>query len=99
MPIFHEINKKSGVVVSSWVGEIHDLEVLPSYKQLYENSLWRPGFHELVDLRNVDINAVSSETIRKLSSVVEKYTKGKCHGFKTAVVANNDIPFGLARML
>jgi hypothetical protein len=98
VPILHTINEELGVVLSSLVGAISDSDLLPSYKQLYENEKWKPGFHEIVDLRNAQMNGVTSEGLRQLSSLVESYTNGKCESFKTAVIAPEDLPFGLARI-
>ena len=98
MPILHTINEKIGVVVSSWVGKISGSEILPSYKQLYESDLWKPGLNEIVDLRDADMSSVSSEILSDLAAMVEGYTKGKCQGFKTAVIAPEDLPFGISRI-
>ncbi len=98
MPILHTINEQLGIVLSSWVGQISDSELLPSYQQLYENELWKPGFHEIVDLRDADMSSVSSEGLDRLASMVKRYTIGKCDEFKTAVVAPDDLHFGIARI-
>lgn len=98
MPILHTINEQLGIVLSSWVGQISDSELLPSYQQLYENELWKPGFHEIVDLRDADMSSVSSEGLDRLASMVKRYTIGKCDEFKTAVVSPDDLHFGIARI-
>ena len=98
MPILHTINEELGVVLSSWVGDISDSDLLPSYNQLYQNENWKPGFDEIVDLRNADLSDVTSEGLERLSSTVKHITAGKCEVFKTAVIAPDDLPFGLARV-
>ena len=98
MTILHTINEEHGIVLSSLVGAIADADLLPSYKQLYENKRWKPGFHEIVDLRDAQMDGVTGEGLRRLSSLVEGYIAGKCDGFKTAVIAPEDLPYGLARL-
>ena len=98
MPILHTINEELGVVLSSWVGDISDSDLLLSYEQLYQNENWKPGFNEIVDLRNAELSDVTSEGLEQLSITVKQITAGKCEVFKTAVIAPDDLPFGLARV-
>jgi len=44
------------------------------------------------------MSSVSSESLTDLASMVEGYTKGKCQEFKTAVIAPEDLPFGISRI-
>lgn len=98
MPILHTINEELGVVLSSWVGDISDSDLLPSYKQLYQNENWKPGFNEIVDLRNAELSDVTNKGLERLAIFVKQVTVGKCEVFKTAVIAPDDLPFGLARV-
>ena len=96
MAILHTINQEHGVVLSTWVGVISDSDLLQSYKQLYEDERWKPGFHEIVDAREAQVSDVTSTGLRRLSSMVEGYVAGV--GFRTAIVASKDLHFGLARL-
>lgn len=98
MPILHTINQELGIVLSSIVGAISDSDLLSSYEELYENERWQPGFHEVVDLRDAQMERVTSEGLQQLSSLVSRYTNVKTEGFKTAIIAPEDLPFGLARV-
>lgn len=98
MPILHTINEEYELVVSLWVGEISDSDLLPSYKKLYENGKWRPGFAEIVDLRNAQMIGITGEGVRQLASLIQHHTTGKCEDFKTAVIAPKEIPLGMARI-
>jgi hypothetical protein len=98
MPILHTINEELGVVLSTWVGSVSDENVVGEYRQLYDNKRWKPGFHEIADMRDVDVSGLTGKGVREVSMMVEGYTAGKCEGFKTAVIASEDLPFGLARM-
>jgi len=98
MPILHTINRDLKLVMSSWVGDISDSDLLPSYRKLYDDASWQPGFSEIVDLRDAELSSVTSEALRRLASMVDGYTRGKCEQFKTAVIAPSNLPFGIARM-
>ena len=98
MPILHSINEELGLVISSWVGEISDADLLPSYKKLYENKIWKPGFNEIVDVRNAQVKSVTSKGLLQLSDLVKSYVKEKGIEFKTAIIAPEDLQFGLSRV-
>lgn len=97
MPIFFKVYEEHGLFISSWDGAVSDCDLLPSYKQLFENEKYRPGFHEIADLRQAQMTTVTGEGLRQLNSMVAQYLAGKCEGFKTAVIAPRDLPFALAR--
>ena len=97
MSISFTVFAEDGFFVSSWVGRVTDSDLLSSYKQLLESEEFRPGFHEIADVRNAQMPSVTSGGLRQLVSMVETYLAGKCDGFKTAVIAPETLPFGLAR--
>lgn len=80
------------------MGEISDAELLPSYKKLYENKIWKPGFNEIVDVRNAQVKSVTSKGLLQLSDLVKSYVKEKGIEFKTAIIAPEDLQFGLSRV-
>jgi hypothetical protein len=98
MPILHTINEELGVVLSTWMGSVSDDNVVEAYRQLYMDKRWKPGYHEIADMRDVDVSGLTGKGVREVSAMVESYTRGKCERFKTAVIASEDLPFGLARM-
>ena len=51
-----------------------------------------------MDLRDAQMEGVTSEGLQQLSSLVSRYTNVKPGGFNTAVIAPEDLPFGLARV-
>ena len=71
MTILHTINEERGIVLSSFLGAISDADLLPAYKQLYENKRWKPGFHEIVDFRNAQMEGVTGEGLHRLVGRVE----------------------------
>ena len=98
MPISHQINEDLNVVISNLEGKITDSELLHSYKNLYENPSWKPGFSEIVDMRKADMSNVSPTGLKKLSDLVTSYTINAKIQFKTAIIAPDDLPFGLGRL-
>ena len=98
MEIIHKINDEIKIVSSSWCGKIKDSDILLSYKMLYENKKWRPGFNEIVDFSKADLRAVSNCGLEQLAAIVEDYTKEKSKNFKSVVIAPQDLSFGLARV-
>jgi len=98
MGISFKIFEEYGFFLSSWVGSISDSDLLSSYKQLFENEKFKPGFHEIVDMRNAEMDRVTSDGMGRLASMVERNLSGKCEGFKTAVIAPENLPFGLSRV-
>jgi hypothetical protein len=98
MPILHKIDEKLGIVLSTWIGIVSDADAVPAYRQLYEDKRWKPGFHEIVDLREADVSGVTSRGLRAVSGMVDDYTGEECEEFRTAVIAPKDLPFGVARI-
>jgi len=97
MPILFTIYEEHGFFLSTWVGDISDSDLLSTYKQLFESEDYQPGFHEIADMRNVQMGGVTTQGLRRLASMVERYLAGQCEGFKTAIIAPKDLPFGLSR--
>lgn len=98
MPISFAIHEEQGLFVSRWVGAISDSDLIPSYDRLFANEKYQPGFHELVDLRNANMAGVTVDGSRGLARMVESYLAGKCGSFRTAVIAPEDLSFGIARI-
>ena len=98
MGISFRIHGEHGFFISEWVGPISDSDLVPAYMELLGNEAYRPGFHELTDLRRAQMGGVTSTGLRSLALVVERHLAGKCDSFRTAVVAPEDLEFGLSRV-
>ena len=57
-----------------------------------------PGFHEIADMRNAQMATVTGEGMRGVNLMVQERLAGKCDDFKTAVIAPENLPFGLSRL-
>ena len=96
MPITYRIAEEYGVVLFSCAGLISDSDQLLSCQELYNDEKWKPGFHEVVDLRNSNLSGITNDGLHELSLLSKQYTEGKCEGFKTAIIAPEVIPSAIA---
>ncbi len=84
--------------VSSWEGELSDSDLLAAYKQLLDSEQYKPGFHEIADLRNAQLATVTADGLRELNTMVVDRLTGKSDDFKTAIIAPENLPFGFSRL-
>ena len=98
MPITFEIHADQGYFVSTWRGEILDADLQSSYDALLRNEKYKPGYHEITDVRDADMKCVTGDGLRELSLMVRQRLGDDCIGFKTAIVAPEDLIFGLSRI-
>lgn len=96
MSIEHSFFAEAGLVLTSWLGDISDEELLVGYKGLYEHPHWHPGFNELSDLSQADMRSVSRHGLEALQKSAVRYFGNT--PFKTAIFAPHDLTFGFARM-
>ena len=96
MPIAYKIYGSHKLCYSVWTGNISPDEVLSFQRNMYQDSKWKPGFNEIVDVRNLVLESINMDDLFKLSKVAGDYTHGKNHPFKTAVVVDNLFIEGLA---
>ena len=89
MPIEHTIHEDLEFVVSIWTGPITDKDLIPAYKKLYEDEKWKPGFNEIVDLRDADMSGRTKSGLVAAAKLVESYNKRKAH--KSAIIAPNKL--------
>ena len=99
MSVKHRIIEEYGIVYSTLADDVNDEGLLVSYKQLYENKRWKPGFHEIADFRYATrVDGITPKGLHSLALMVQHYTSGKCAGFKTAIIAPDTMPSGFARI-
>ena len=97
MPIEYRIDHEARIVVARGFGVITDSDVFG-----YQRTVWsRPdvaGFDELVDMRDVQtIVPPSSERVKQLAAV-SAVMDAPGSPSKFAIVASDDLAFGLGRM-
>lgn len=98
MAIKFHIIPEYNLAVLAHVGATSDIEFLAFYKKLFEGGQYDPAMNHLVDLRQADSTSRSSEILRQFAEYVQEKTADMKVRPKVAVVAPEDISFGLARM-
>jgi hypothetical protein len=98
MPITYHFKPDERLVILVHVGAVTDDEFLSFYKALYEDTLLDKSFNLLVDLRQTESSVRSATALNKFADFVRRQYVGTTARPKVAVVAPEDISFGLARM-
>ena len=93
MPVGYIIDTPRSMVLSRAWGVLQDSELLRHARALGTDPLFRPGFNQIVDFRDVTEIQVTSATVREM---VHLSPFGK--GSRRALLVNNDVVFGLTRM-
>jgi len=70
--------------------------LIPSYESAYGDPLWQPQFAEISDLRRADMSQITTTGLRRLIKLIDTLYQGI--GNEAAVVAPDDLNFGLARL-
>jgi hypothetical protein len=97
MSITFHFRPNERLVIAVHVGAAPDDEFLASYKGLYDHARFDISFSQLIDLRQADSSARSSAALASLADFVRGRLKGTTPP-KVAVIAPQDLSFGLARM-
>ena len=75
-------------------GKISAEDLIDAIKSLYEKD---PTPNHLWDMREADLTRLTSEDVKRIALFAKNYAPARVGG-KTAVVAPQDIAFGLSRM-
>jgi hypothetical protein len=98
MPITYQLKPDERLVVLVHVGVVTDDEFLLFYKALYEENRFDKSFNLLVDLRQTESTVRSAGALNQFADFVHQHYTNITARPKVAVVAPEDISFGLARM-
>lgn len=98
MPISVEIKPNEKLVVLSHEGSVHDDEFLSSYRALFDDPRYHISYNLLVDLRRAISSVRGKEALRDVAWLASLQLANSEVVPKVAVVAPQDISFGLARM-
>jgi hypothetical protein len=99
MPIVFHFRPEVNLVICVHKGNRPDDEFLSASKSLYENDLFNLSMNRLVDMRQAkNFESRSSTVLQQLSEFVKmQFTETNAHP-KIAIIAPEDISFGLSRM-
>ena len=97
MPITYSIDHERGVVLTTASGVLTDDELLHHKRKMTSDPNFKPGLVGLSDIREIAELAVTTEGIRSLVKQ-DALDAERLKGFKLAIVASDDVVFGMARM-
>lgn len=98
MPITFQFRKDLKLVISTHIGLIPDNEFLLAYQQLFTDAGFNSSYKLLVDLRSTDSSPRSSDALKALAEWKMRIYEGRDQIPKIAVVAPDDLSYGLSRM-
>jgi hypothetical protein len=98
MPIIFHIKPDAKLIICVHAGIVADDEFLNSYKTMLESDMFTPGTNLLIDLRPTDSSPRSQEVLKQFAYFVKSKLGNAGIYPKVAVVAPQDLSFGLARM-
>lgn len=79
-------------------GQISNDEFITFYRQLFQNASFDPLPNQLVDLRAADSTSRSPKVLQMFADVMQARVNTMTMRPKVAIIAPNDLSFGLARM-
>jgi hypothetical protein len=98
MPVTFEFRPDQSVVITTHEGLVPDAEFLSAYTSLFENPQFDPTYDLLVDLRSADSSARSTEALKAFAEFIQSRYEAVETRPRVAVVAPQNVSFGLARM-
>ena len=96
MPISYDIDREKNLTVFTLSGELnfHDFKsTLDHYRKIGPTSL------ELYNTSSLSGKRLSSDELNMLTNYLSQYTNVRPPGSKTAIVASDDLDYGLSRMI
>lgn len=99
MPLTYHILQDMKLVAVTHSGKIYDDEFLAAYQSFFEDPRFDTSFNHLIDLRQTDSSIRSVATLKEFADSVEKQCGGSEISRKIAVIAPQDVSFGLARIV
>ena len=97
MSIMHAINHELRIVLSTWVGEISDADLEPSYRRLFEDEAWNPGYDGIVDLRYANIRSITREGLSELYSLITNQVNDMPGQFNSVLAASEETVMQFAK--
>ena len=97
MPISYRILPEKNLVMTRAHGVLREDELLAHKRTLLADPEFRPGMRELSDVRDVEKLDVSPAGIRSFV-IQDEADAPKLEGYRLAIVASEDLVYGMARM-
>ncbi|WP_319409485.1 hypothetical protein [uncultured Desulfosarcina sp.] len=96
MPIKYTVDRTQNLTVFDLTGEVPFSELIDAIDEYGKND---PTLYEIYDTREIGGNRLTTAEIQKLAVYLKSHADRRPLGSKTAVVVNNEIDFGLSRMI
>jgi len=98
VPIAYTVDPTRNRVTLVYTGTITDRELFETFDRLYRDPAHQVGMDELSDLRTVHNVTVTSVGLQALADQTARNLDQARQTWRVAVVAPQDVVFGLARM-
>ena len=98
MPIDYEIDRELGIIRTEGRGVVTEGQLMAYLNALLNDSEVPHPIHDLHDLRGVDEFGVTPDTIQEILRVSQTAPEA-IKGGRVAIVASDDLVFGMSRML
>lgn len=100
MPANHNIDSKNHLLITTWEGEAHDIELIEAIKKYQKDIQNHPdyiNYNEVVDFSNVTDIKLTTEGIKHIGTIASTTDHIEINR-KLAVIVSSNLAFGLARM-
>ena len=88
-----------GLTRTAWSGTVDDAELLEVYDRLFHDPQFRPGLHELADLRETtNLRGITGRGLRSLVRLAERAGGDSGSGSRTAILVRAEAAYGIGRM-
>lgn len=98
MPIRCKFKPEDDLVIFVHSGIVPDEEFLESYKDYHNDPRFDRSYNLLVDLRKTESSERSPQALKEVAEFRREFFKNFYERPKVAIIAPNDISFGLARV-
>ncbi len=100
MPAHHVIDKKNRLIVTTWDGDVVDIDLIEVLKKYQQDIQGHPdylGYNEIVDFSNVGKIKVTTDGIKNIGRIASRTDQNGIDR-RLAFIVSSDLAFGLARM-
>ena len=99
MAIEFKAYPERGYFLARYKGPITEEEIITAHEEFFKAEEWNPTLNALVDLSEVEFVENSNQAVRRVALFFhEVLTHAQARNLKTAIFANKDFTFGLARV-
>ncbi len=100
MPAHHVIDNKNKLIVTTWEGDVVDIDLIEALTKYQQDIQCRPqylGYNEIVDFSNVGKIKVTTEGIKNIGRTASTTDQNGIDR-RLAFIVSSELAFGLARM-